>query len=304
MDFAGKLEGALNTLAGVVGNVSGKFESLAEPFGRFVEALSPGEMELFGSAMRDLNATIGHAFLPVIQQLTKGASEAAAALVPAVTALAPIMNSLGATVKDLVVISVERMASALTKATPLLDALASSARVAVGVYDALIQTLSGGSGINTLFKTLGEWITKLVTTIVSGIAALAASLGATGFRKNLIDSLKGKNRAEGGLTGGVHDVGIKGLEQITKDLAVAAAYAAGGPSESPETEMLRKILEQLEKDEREQKTFMQWFTGGSASLGALIIDTYETLVNKLNLALQSMKRDIIAALPGWLRRAS
>jgi hypothetical protein len=277
VDFAGKLEGALRGLIEPVGNVSTKFEELAAPISKFVEAIQPGQLRIFELAMRDLNATIGSAFLPVMENFTRGVSQAAHALVPAMEALRPVFDRLSKSLTELVVFSIEGFAEELRKSAPLLNNLADTANVLVQGWKTLVQVLrnvfdslnKGSDGFKSIFQVLNTWIIKFVQSLIVAAATIANSFG----RGDLIkDFLKAVNtpKGEGGAGAGLHDVGLKGLEQISKDLAVAASYAAGGEGggapKDPVVDVLSGMDERLKKIIEDGTTFRQWIGLGGKSI--------------------------------------
>ena len=307
--FTDKLETALSTLAGSIAGVSSKFESLAEPVGKFVEALQPGQAVLFSNAMRDLNATIGVAFLPVMQQLTQGVREAAALVLPAARALGPIFDQLSGTLKDLIVNGVGRASEGMIQMVPLLQNLAEVASLVGQSFSAgfaaitsFFKALLGNKvsdGYKSFFDGVKDVLKGFVNWLLIGTISLAKFVGATGFVDNFVKALEemGK-RDQGGVTGGLQDVSIKGLDQFTKDLAVAAQYAAGGGSQKSDKEYFKELADLAKLERDSNVSLRKWLTGNYPSAEALVKAKLRGAVNSIIIAFVACINAVVSVIPG------
>jgi hypothetical protein len=89
---------------------------------------------------------------------------------------------------------------------------------------------------------------KFLVTLIVTSAQIAKLFGATGFIEHLQKNLEEIAKPGTGGKGGVSNVHLAGLEQISKDLAQAAATAAGGGTKGRGLEdIANEALEQLKK---------------------------------------------------------
>jgi hypothetical protein len=240
-----QVEGVMGRLTAALTDISTAFERAAGPITKFVEAISPGQVQVFNLAMRDLNATIGSAFVPVMQVLTEGVRKAASLIVPAVDALAPVFRSLSEALLSFMLPAVQTISHALKGMAPLFDGIAQALHTLgdlFGVINVIMLSakdafadffkafLGGGAGggLKDIFAGIKDAVYRFMITLITVSATIAKIFGATGFidhlKKNLSELAK---PGEGGKGGGFANVSIKGIEQIGKDIAQAAATAAG-----------------------------------------------------------------------------
>lgn len=192
---------------------------------------------------------------PVIQQVTEVFStsllQSAKSLVGILTALLPVIQlvtslfevleaatrpfvQLTALLIQLLVVPFQLLAAVLQPFTELLkvvqaafDGMTDVIEVVTIIIRALALTIQqaiqglGGFDIKGLVSQIAAAFKTLITTILVFVASLAKVLGFDGFVKNLIDILSPKG--EGAKA--ADTVGIKGFEQIAKDLALASAVA-------------------------------------------------------------------------------
>lgn len=114
---AGQLPGqALDALAAAAHRVVGGFDRLGSAFGRFVEAAAPAEMMRFQIAIRDLAASFGKIFEPVIL----AATEFANILNQFITSLQPVVGPL---IKQLADAFLEIAKAVLDAVAPIIESL-------------------------------------------------------------------------------------------------------------------------------------------------------------------------------------
>lgn len=134
--------------------------------------------------------------------------------------------------------------------TALLDRGTESMAVWTKVFDAvgvtigqllesLVQTVAAFFGvgkIGDIIDQLTEWFRKVIKQLVVFVATLAKMFGADKLLDNLIEAFTPKKGGEEAVAAG--QTSIKGLEQISKDLALAAAQAQGTTKTDKDQEQL------------------------------------------------------------------
>jgi hypothetical protein len=92
-------------------------------------------------------------------------------------------------------------------------------------------------------------VKNVITAFLMLVGYIARFVGAEGFLSKLIDNLKGAAHA----IAAPKEVGFKGIEQITKDVA-AAAFTAGAGTQKSQTDLLADGIEKLEDIQRNGMT--------------------------------------------------
>lgn len=282
MAFSGEkvLEGVLGGLSSKIADVATHFEALAGPLAKFVDALSPGTMQIFQLAMRDLYATIGSALLPVMQMLIEAVRKTSALLVPAVDALEPAFRSLAAGLLSFIMPAMQVLSHALKGMAPLMEAAGEALHIlgdALGIVGVAFMSLKdafgvfinglmggggGGGGLKTMLDGLRDAVFKVMMVMITAAAAIAKAFGNTEFIKKFVENLKElQNPGEGGKGAALAGAGLKGLEQISKDLAVAATMAAGAgehDKEDPMKKLTERMLKELEDVGENADDMLKW----------------------------------------------
>lgn len=267
----------LMSLSSIVTDISGQFTSLAAPFMKFVGALSPGTLQLFAINLRDLNATIGTAVLPIVEEVSVALREAAGIIKQTMAELAPVLRDLTHSILSLLLDSLRSLMRWLQFFMPILKTLAELMRFLVdlwvtvndivrALYDVLAPAIILLSELFIKFVLFGDILKEVAITLLlmmgpvgwlilaigyvvthinevtkglqafivnmtRGVAVLMALTGSGTLLGAMIKKLQEQQKAkEGGVGGAIQDVGLKGFEQIGKDLAMAASYAGGGGS--------------------------------------------------------------------------
>lgn len=256
-------------------------EGLATVVKGFVEALSPSTVQMFGRAMMDLTATVGQAFLPALQLAGSVVRSIADQISPAMRALAPIFTQLVQVFGGIIVQYANAVAVLLQASIPILEALldlwmqyrealmtvyVALIGLAAGVLTALVPVLQM---LQPVLNALMEAFRQVITTAILLAAHLAKLLGLN----QVIDSmLAAFGKKEEGRVTAAGPTSIKGLEQITKDLATSSAMAmgGGGAKEPTQNEMIRQIVDGLKEIQKGQtiqeflekkyNEFIQWVT--------------------------------------------
>lgn len=158
---------------------------------KFVQALNPGIIIVFNQALRDLQATIGQALVPLFEVLANTIREVSAIISPAMLALAPIFRQLAEIASKLIVAFATLFADRLQALVPILQILTdvfsvvvSVIRVLIAIFDIftsilspLIALISGSlSPALQFLSTAAEGIARIMETIAIIIKAFADAL--------------------------------------------------------------------------------------------------------------------------------
>jgi len=252
--------GPFIALGAAAGAVTKPFEMLGNALGPFVEALNPSVMEAFNFALKGLKATIGVAFLPVIQVFTTAMRAVAGALLPLMQQMAPVLQALASALTGVLLVAVQTIADLFVSLMPIVSlfvdlfgALAEAFKVFLVVVRTLIQMvlgLFGGGDLKDISKQFRDALMSVVKYLVIFAAYLARLLGVGGdFISGLMKNLQQVINPPAGAAPAPSDVGIKGFESISKEMAVAAfgAQGGGGAAAPKEIDFLKDIKQALEE---------------------------------------------------------
>ncbi|HEY7155155.1 MAG TPA: hypothetical protein VH575_14430 [Gemmataceae bacterium] len=272
---AAQAGGLASGISGITDAVMGPLKQLTGVVGPFVQALNPALMRLFNQAMRDLMATFGVAFAPVIQHVTALFNELSATLLPAMQALTPIIDNLMSVLEGILVPEIGIIADAFVALSPVIEFVT---RIMASVVEAMrvfytvlrsafdtiykvVAGLFGGVDLKGAAQGIRDVIQRLTLYFVQFAAYIAKALGyldpfAAALKRNLAD-LEGKKP---GIKAAPENVHISGLEQIGKDLAVAAFSAgqAGGKVKSEEAKFLEELVKAVGEVEKNGKTLQEF----------------------------------------------
>lgn len=240
--ISGAVSIALDTLLGPLSELSEGLKNGLKSLTGFVDALSPGSLKVLELAFRDLYATIGTALLPVVNVFTEGIHNMAGALLPAMQAIAPVFNQLANVALSVLIPIVNQMSVIFQTLAPVLSEIAGLFKVVadiIGVYIAiqttLFQVIAGfigglvGGGVSGALDKFKNVIYQVIGIVLKLLTALAPMIGLGDIGDKLAKNLEAAaNPPAAGVGGAAQNIGLKGLEQISKDLAVAAASAVGG----------------------------------------------------------------------------
>lgn len=309
---------------GLTSAVMGPLQGLASAVAPFVEALNPALMGLFNQALRDLMATFGVAFAPIISHVAALFNELSATLEPAMRALSPIMDNLASIMEGTLVpvigIAVDAfvaLAPILQFASSVMASWAETLRVTMTVWRSVFQTLFdvlkglfGGVDLKGAADGIRDVLHKLTGYFVQFAAYLAKSLGQLGFIDHLIKNLQDLEGRRPGIKAAPQNVHITGLEQIGKDLAVAAfaSQGAGGERKKSEAEYLEELVKTLNAIKGEKsKTWEELFSkvaddvvGGFAKALGVEVEALKKFLQ--GLASTSAGSELKGLIHGLLRR--
>lgn len=209
-------------------------------------ALSPGMLEQMGLAFKDLTATVGVAFEPIMRVAAGTLRQIAHAVFPLFLNMRPMLDQLARAFGRLLVPIVKVGATLLEAFLPLLEPIISS-------LDGLAEVLTYLTSVVVAFAevikelTTGLFDPKKLNAIVSGwahvgqqlvlaVALIAKKLGADGFVGKMIQAAEDSLKPQmGGAVAGAAPT-ITSLESIVNTMATNAAKAGGFGGPSPEEE--------------------------------------------------------------------
>jgi hypothetical protein len=230
-----KLTAGFEAVLGPLAGVTKQFDGLIGAIAPFVSALNPGAMALLNDAMRNLQATVGQALLPVVEVLTDVFNQASGALGPVMRELAPVAAKFAQVLTAAVIPEIEFLASVLDLLAPafevLIDLMKPYQEILALAYKALavfVDILKGvfGTGFKAVFEQFMGVIQLVIKNLVLLAAAVAKAFGAVDFLKKFSDDLK-KPPPEREQNAAPTNAAFKAFDQIQKDLALAAATAMG-----------------------------------------------------------------------------
>ena len=292
---AGGMSGALGAITGAV---MGPLGQLAGAVGPFVAALNPSLMRLFNQALRDLMATFGVALTPAIQHISALFNELSATIAPAMRALAPIIDNLMSILEGTLVPVIGIIADAFVALSPVIElvtsimaSIAEAMRVfytvlrsALQVIWEVVKNLFGGVDLKGAAEGIRDVIHQLTKYFVQFAAYVAKALGYLDpFAKALEKNLKDLEGQRPGQKAAPENVRVTGLEQISKDLAVAAfaAQGAGGQRKKSEAEFLEELIKEVREVQKNGQTLSQFLDTMGDKIIKQLIDGFEGDLGKL-----------------------
>lgn len=231
----------------------GSLQAVAAGITGMVGAFSPSTVMVMNQAMNELNATIGMALQPVASALAEVFRDVAAVLSPVMEILGPILGELAGTIGQILVPIVEVLATILEVLAPIFEAIAEILKPLAEVMKVFGTLLSAiFKALAPVFKILAEPIkllAKLFGELVQAMKPVIQFLASL-FGIDLdFDKKPGRTA-----NAAPQQFGIKGLEQIGKDIQIAAAQA-GGVGKEPVDDLLgvTKEIRDVVKDYKKAK---------------------------------------------------
>lgn len=241
------------------------FQAVTSAITPFVTALSPVQLEIFGEAIRDLQATVGAAFegiLPVFTGVIRNISDAIA---PVMDALRPVFTDLATVIGDLLAVQARTLAEIFTQLVPLLQFLMPIVQVlgtilqglnlifralfvAVSeVWKALLTAMGfDAGGFKEAMDSFRKTIMKAVAAVIVFIARVLKFFGAEGAIKALKKAFE-PPKPGARKTAAPKEFGITGIEEVFKNAMLAAAGAGGGAEVKTTEDALAGIGQQLDE---------------------------------------------------------
>ena len=118
---AGGIGGAFTAITGAVQGAIAAFQQAISTMASFVEALNPGTVQQFNQAIRDLQATVGVAFQPVIEILTGTFRQIAGIILPIMEAIRPVAEQLAKVFKSTLIPMVQLLADTFKALMPIIE---------------------------------------------------------------------------------------------------------------------------------------------------------------------------------------
>jgi hypothetical protein len=303
------------------------FDQLIGVVAPFVEAISPSTMALVNQAFRDLQATIGSAFVPAFQILAETFRNFGGIILPLMQRLQPIITQLAQAFSTLAQEVLRQLVTQLQILVPVIDVLASALAqlvkfysdlmsIGTALYQAFATIISSFLGTDTaqikdIFKSLFDSMRVVIKQLILFGATLATVAGFRNQVKIFADSLAGiikeRDNPAQGLKGAAQNAHIGGIGEITQKIQLASAIAAGGAGNNEnksDTEWLKDIAKSVAKVADDQKSFAQalkdWWDGAINDINNSvskfvdkIIDAFKSVGNSLTDAWKSIR-------PSWL----
>lgn len=155
----GETFAALRPAGVAVGAATQAFERIVGVMAQFAEAASPATMGEFNRSMKDLQATIGTAFVPFFSALTSITRQVAGELFPAMQALQPAFSALAGIVGAILVPVANVFGSVIQSLTPFMKLL-----------DLAVQLWSAFNPVTILLQGL--------VTVLGGVTQVFSALMA------------------------------------------------------------------------------------------------------------------------------
>jgi hypothetical protein len=237
--FAGRLAG----LASAVGSVTQALAMLPQAVQTvvgtvtgYVSALNPALMAQFNEVLRDLNATIGVAFLPVISIATGLARELGSYLLPVMRQLNPIVARLAAAASSVLVPVIQAVAENLAGLLPVADMLAGAVAVAAPLVRAELALLMTSLRVLTPFVEAAAAVFATFVPVLTAAAGIVedVSRGLALVAGGIAEGLRAFNHALGDVFGGLFNVDLAGsaealrsvVQDVVKGLILLSAQLA------------------------------------------------------------------------------
>ncbi len=277
--LARQAPGGLGAVAGPIGMAAEALQQLVGVAKQFTEALSPVTVQLFDQAMRNLQATVGQALIPVVQVFTKSLQDVASILDGPMKALAPTVTAAVQSIAAGLIPIVQILVAGLQLLQPFIDILIELQGPMTQLEEVLGSLIAAFISVKAALdpfaplKLIVDQFTVSMREAIKSVVIFAATTLKFFGREDIIDAWK-KNLEQMIDAGRVQNASIqspavKGLEQIVKDLATASVMAGGGPTpEDKSLAELQKIVDILSDIRNNSEGKSQDEIGGDLLLSA------------------------------------
>lgn len=299
------------------------FQAVTSAITPFVTALSPVSLEVFGEAIRDLQATVGSAFQDIFPIFTGVVRQISDTIAPLMDTLRPIFTDLAGVLGNLLAVQVRTLAEIFASLVPLLQFLMPIVQVLgtllmglnmifralfiaiTEVWKAFLTALGfDAGGFKEAMDSFRKTILKATAAIIVFIAKVLKFFGANDAIKALKKAFE-PAQAGARKTAAPREFGIVGIEEIFKNAMLAAAGAGGGAEVKTAEDHLAGIGQQLDRVLKSGDTL----TDLIARHAGPIVDTLRTLHTTANniwnavVTSAKMIADTIVTnlVPGFLR---
>ena len=265
LDFIARLfscsglgKGTASLISGMgksIGGLTALIGQATEGLDVFVAALSPGTMIQFNQAIRDLNATVATAFLPIFQTFTDVLKDIAGELAPVMRQLAPIMKSLAESIANIVLPVVKIFAAALQALMPFFQMVADLIAMVVDALQPIFALIQAWASLGNImatvllelapvFKYLAEMLKTASERLLLFAVSVAKALGAMNFVEQVKAALRHDKKVGEHAAGTVSMKGVQALNNDIQKLAFLATGGSGGERQKSDTE---RLIEEIEK---------------------------------------------------------
>jgi len=252
-------ENVFNILAPVLDTVASLIQSTMDQLRPLVDTLTATLGGFFVDAVKNAVTQL-QALMPVIEVLVSIFQSLMMVVELFNAIMRPLYDVLGLILK-VALLPLNLAFQALNAVlAPILALFQTFSALVSGVVDALgslITTFVEGLGLGALFKSLAATIKETILAIVAAVAKFLASL-PFGWGEKILAAWE--KRAGGGphAIAAPKEVGFKGIEQITKDIAAAAFIAGGGTKEDQQVDLLKEIRDIIKSARDEAKGEKKW----------------------------------------------
>lgn len=187
----------------------------------FVEALNPGLLEQFNVVLRNLQATIGYAFEPIIAQAVATLRTWSGMLMPLMRELRPVMADLAHTVGEVLIaalgVLINWVRAVMFTVKPFVGIVTGTIRIMAQLMDVvtlvhgvLMETVASFFGVDEATKTLSnvfDWFRNMLFKCVSAVALVTTGLlkmvGATEMIAKMRAAVERRIAEKTGVAGGL-----------------------------------------------------------------------------------------------------
>ncbi len=246
---------ALGSGLKIVGLAAAKVAAGLYVASKAVQLLNPGIVDVFNTALRDLGATLGVAFGPMLTVVTQIINQIAGALLPVMQALAPVLEQVARTIGAILVPIIQVFSSVLTALMPILKILAdifeiigTALKIVIDIISAVLTPIL--EAIGAILSAL-EPILEIVALAFKALAALVTTVISAfkAFLRFISFGILGKEPAKKGMTAVPNEApAIEAIAGLGNKIAQLAATAnPTGAREGKAEGYLRQIRDGIEQ---------------------------------------------------------
>lgn len=256
----GGLQQGAAALTGAFTALTGSVNAVAGPIAQFVQAINPAIVAEFNRAMRDLNATIGIALMPIMETLTGVVREMIGNLLPVMQSLQPVIRTIAQAIGGALTPVIQAFAGVMTSLMPVFQVFADVIEGGAGLFGDFVlavrpvievvvelgkqlMTFVGSllgfeDGAKGLFEQLRSGFQMLIKNVILAAATFLKMIGATDTLGALIKGLRPPEQGPRAGIATLQNASMTGdFASISKRLAeqafVASAFGGkGGPKKT------------------------------------------------------------------------
>jgi hypothetical protein len=240
-------EGVFEILTDVIRQVAGIILPVMEQLRPIIDQLVQSIAGILIPIVKVL-ATVFEALLPVLRIITTVIDVLMSVLKPVIAVVQMVATVLGFLLSMLevalspVIEILKVFGAVMDSIGQVMDVVATVLRTVVQTVQQFIQSLMAVSPLKFILDALMAATKKVIEIFLVAVAYIAKAIGALGFIDNLISNLRPRD----GATAAAQNVSIKSIEQIAKDVSVAAAGASGSGRGRTQEDMMADVVRSLE----------------------------------------------------------